>query len=170
MGYCCHVQDGAPSCYLELLNKLQKQICRIVGLPLVVFLEPLSHHQIVGSLSLFYRNCFGRCLSKVTQQVSLPYSRGKSTHYSDRLHDFSVTIPKMLQGCLCQQFLSSHRLWNSLPKKCFPLTFDLNSFENQQTLFNCRFFLNRFPVCFNFFVLLVLKTQCHKMSVQPCME
>ena len=30
MEYCCHVRGGAPSCYLELLHKLQKQICRTV--------------------------------------------------------------------------------------------------------------------------------------------
>ena len=27
MVYCCHVWAGVPSCYLELLDKLQKQIC-----------------------------------------------------------------------------------------------------------------------------------------------
>ena len=42
--YCCHVWAGAPSCYLELLNKLQKQICRTVGPSLAVALEPLAHH------------------------------------------------------------------------------------------------------------------------------
>ena len=31
MKYCCHVWVGAPSCYLELLDKLQKRICRTVG-------------------------------------------------------------------------------------------------------------------------------------------
>ena len=31
MEYCCHVWAGAPSCFLDLLDKLQKQICRIVG-------------------------------------------------------------------------------------------------------------------------------------------
>ena len=31
MEYCCHVWAGAHSCYLEMLDKLQKQICRIVG-------------------------------------------------------------------------------------------------------------------------------------------
>ena len=31
MEYCCHVWAGAPSCYLELLDKLQKWICRTVG-------------------------------------------------------------------------------------------------------------------------------------------
>ena len=32
MEYCCHAWAGAPSCYLDLLDKLQKWICRIVGL------------------------------------------------------------------------------------------------------------------------------------------
>ena len=31
MGYCCHVLAGAPSFYLDLLDKLQKRICRIIG-------------------------------------------------------------------------------------------------------------------------------------------
>ena len=41
MEYCCHVWDGAPSCYLELLNKLQKRICRTVGPSLAASFEPL---------------------------------------------------------------------------------------------------------------------------------
>ena len=32
MEYCCHYWAGTPSCYLELLDKLQKRICRTVGL------------------------------------------------------------------------------------------------------------------------------------------
>ena len=43
MEYCCHVWTGAPSCYLELLDKLQKLICRTVGLSLANSLEPLAH-------------------------------------------------------------------------------------------------------------------------------
>ena len=34
MEYCCHVWAGTPTCYLELLDKLQKRICRTVGLSL----------------------------------------------------------------------------------------------------------------------------------------
>ena len=41
MEYWCHVWAGAPSCYLELLDKLQKRICRTVGLSLAASLEPL---------------------------------------------------------------------------------------------------------------------------------
>ena len=43
-----------PHCYLDLLDKLQKQICRIVGPSLAASLEPLAHHRNVASLSLFY--------------------------------------------------------------------------------------------------------------------
>ena len=74
MEYCCHVWDGAPSCYLELLDKLQKQICRTVGPSLAASLEPLARHQNVASLSLFYRYYFGRCSSELAQLVALPYS------------------------------------------------------------------------------------------------
>ena len=54
MEYCCHVWTGAPSCYLELLDKLQKRICRTAGPALAACLEPLAHRRNVASLSLFY--------------------------------------------------------------------------------------------------------------------
>ena len=31
MEYCCHIWAGTASCYLELLDKLQKRICATVG-------------------------------------------------------------------------------------------------------------------------------------------
>ena len=43
MEYCCHIWAGAPSCYLELLDKLQKRICRTVSLSLATSLEPLAY-------------------------------------------------------------------------------------------------------------------------------
>ena len=43
MEYCCHVWVGAPSCYLGLLDKLPKRICRTAGPPLDDSLEPLAH-------------------------------------------------------------------------------------------------------------------------------
>ena len=74
MEYCCHVWAGGPSCYLELLDKLQKRICRIVGPSLAPCLEPLAHRRNIASLILFYRYCFGRCFSKLAQPVPLPFS------------------------------------------------------------------------------------------------
>ena len=93
MEYCCHVWAGAPSCYLELLDNLQKWIRKTTGPSHATSLERLAHRRNVASLSLFYRYYFGRCPSEMTQLVPLAFSRGGSTHYSDKLHDFSVTIP-----------------------------------------------------------------------------
>ena len=45
MEYCCHIWAGAPSCYLKLLDKLQKQICRTVAPSLAASQEPLAHRQ-----------------------------------------------------------------------------------------------------------------------------
>ena len=53
MEYCCHVWAGAPSCCLELLDKLQKRICRTVGPSLAASLEPLAHHRNVASVKSF---------------------------------------------------------------------------------------------------------------------
>ena len=69
-----NIWAGAPSCYLELLDKLRKRICRTVGLSLAASLEPLAHHRNVASLSLFYRYYFGRCSSELAELVSLPCS------------------------------------------------------------------------------------------------
>ena len=132
MEYCCHVWAGAPSCYLELLDKLQKWICRTVGPSLAASLEPLVHRRNVASLSLFYRYYFGRCSSELAELVPLPYSRGRSTRYSDRWHDFSVTIPRCYKDVYVNSFFPrTARLWNSLPIKCFPLTYDLRGFKSR---------------------------------------
>ena len=104
MEYCCHISAVAPSCYLEMLDKLQKRICRTVSPSLAAFLEPLIHRQNVVSLSLFYRYYFGRCLSELAQLVPLPFSWGSSIRYTDRLHDFSFTIPRCYKGVYVNSF------------------------------------------------------------------
>ena len=132
MEYWCHVWAGAPSCYLESLDELQKLICRTVGPSLAASLKPLTHRRNVASLSLFYRYYFGRCSSELAQLVPLPYSQGRSTLYSDRLHDFSVTIPRCYKDVYVNSFFPlTARPWNSLSIECFPLTYDLNGFKSR---------------------------------------
>ena len=92
MEYCYQVWAGALSCYLEMLDKLQKWMCRTVGPSLAASLEPLAHRGNVASIRLFYRCYFGRCSSELAQLAPLAFSGGRSTCYSDRLHDFSVMI------------------------------------------------------------------------------
>ena len=130
MEYCCLVWARAPSCCLELLDKVQKRTCTTVGPGLAASLEPLAHYRNVASLSPFYRYYFGRCSSELAQLVPLPYSQGRSTCYSDRLHDFSVTIPRYYKD-VNSFFPRTARLWNSLPIECFPLTYDLSGFKSR---------------------------------------
>ena len=132
MEYCCHVWAGAPSCFLELLDKLQKGICRTVGPSLAASLELLAHRRDVTSLSLFYKYYFGKCFSELAQLAPIPVSRGRSTRYSDRLHGFSVTIPRCYKDVYVNSFFPrTARLWNSLPLECFPLTYNLNGSKSR---------------------------------------
>ena len=121
MKYCCHVWAAAPSCYLEILYKLQKRICRTVGPSLATSPEPLALCRNAASLILFSGYYFGRCSSELAQLVPLPFSQGKSTRYSDRLLNFSVTIPRCYKDVYVNSFLPcTARLWNSLIVESFP--------------------------------------------------
>ena len=132
MECCCHIWAGVPSCYLELLDKLQKRICRTAGPSPAASLEPLAHRRNVASLTLFYRYYFGRCSSELAQLVPLLFSRGRSTRYSDRLHDFSVTFPRCYKDVYVNSFFPRMaKLWNSLPIECFALTNDLSGFKSR---------------------------------------
>ena len=94
---CCHFWTSAPSCYLELLDKLQIWLCRTVSPSLAASPEPLANCWNVASLSLFYRYYFGRCYSELAFW-------GRSSCYSDRLHDFSVTIPRCYKDICVNSF------------------------------------------------------------------
>ena len=118
--------------YLELLEKLLKGRYRTVGPSLATSLEPIAHRRNVASLSLFYRYYFGRCSSELAQLVPLPFSRGRSTRYSDRLHYFSVTIPRCYKDVYVNSFFPrTTRLWISMLIECFPLTYNLNGFKSR---------------------------------------
>ena len=99
---------------------------------LAASLEPLAHRQNVASLSFFCRYYFGRCWSELAQLVALPYSWGRSIHYSDKLHDFSATIPRCYKDVYVNSF--------------FPLTQSLIQ-QNQNSLesfFSNQLFYNNY--------------------------
>ena len=130
--YCCHFWAGAPSCYLKLLDKLQGRICRTVGPSRATTLESLAHPQNIDNLSLLHRYYFGRCSSELAELVPFPYFQWRSTRYSDRFHDFSVTIPRCYTVVYFNSlFPPTTRFWNSLPIECFPLTYNLSDFKSR---------------------------------------
>ena len=84
-----------------------------------------------ATLNLFYMCYFGRCSPELAQLVPFPYSRGRSTCYSDKLHDFSVTIPRCYKDVYVKSFFPrTARLWNSLLIEYFPLTGELSGFKS----------------------------------------
>ena len=125
-GILLSIWAGAPSFNLELLDKLQKQICSSAGPSLGASLEPLTQCWNVASLSLFYKYYLSPCSSKLAQLVPLPYFWGRSTRYSDRLHDFSVTISRCCKNVYVNSFFPcTARLWNSVPMYLRMFSFDL---------------------------------------------
>ena len=71
-----------------------------------------------------------------------------------------------------KKYFDTNAKWD-MRNKCFPLTYNLNGFKsriNRHLSFNCRFFLNIFPVGFNLCVLLFLVTPCLVVAAQLCME
>ena len=120
---------GAPSCYLELLDKLQKRMFRTVDPSLAASLEPLAHRRNVVSWSFFGRYCFGIGSSEPAQLVLLSYSWGGLLVI---LHGFSVFIPRCYNYVYVNSFFRcTARLCNSLPIECFPLSYDLNCFKSR---------------------------------------
>ena len=148
-----------PSCYLELLDKLQKLICRTVVLQLLLLLNPLTNCWNVARLILFYRYYSVRCSSEMPQMIPFHCSQVRFTPYSDRLPDFSDTIPSCYKDVYVNNsFPCIDRLRNSLLIQWFLLTYNLNGFMSRisRHLLAVKFFLKRFHVCFNMFALLFL--------------
>ena len=111
---CFLVWSGALTCYLEWSGKLQKRISRSLGPSFATSLESLIYRQNVASLSLFYRYCFRKCSSELAQLVPLNFFRGRSTRYSDKLHDFSVTFPRCCEDVYGNRFFPRISRWHIL--------------------------------------------------------
>ena len=111
MEYHCHIWAGALSCYLKLLDKLQKRICMTVDPSLAASLEPLAHCRNVASLSVFYRYFLVDILQNWLNWFHFPFLEGGLLV---TLIDCMIFLSPLLDVTrmsmsICQQFLSSHR-------------------------------------------------------------
>ena len=118
--------------------------CTILSPPFLIFqiptvsvegnqsLLPPSFKRGAGGGPSYGRYYFGRYSSELAELVPLPFSRRRSAHYSDRLYDFSVNIPRWYKDVYVNSFFPrTARLWNSLPIECFPLTYDLSGLKSR---------------------------------------
>ena len=81
------------------------RICNVGGPELSGSLESLAHYQVFASLSPIYRYYFGRCSSELSELAPLPSACGRSTRYSNRLHDFVVAAPIYSKEIYANSFL-----------------------------------------------------------------
>ena len=81
----------------------------------------------------FHSYYFDSCSSELAELVPLPYSQGRSTGYSGRLHDFSVAVAKCYEDVYVNGFFISGNaiLRNSLSIECFLLTYNLYGFKSR---------------------------------------
>ena len=108
-------------------------------------------------------------LLKEPAQLVPPFSRGRFTRYSDRLYDFSVTIPRCYKDVYVNSFfLRTARLWNSLPLECFPLAYDLSGFKSRinRHLLTVRLFKTDFLCA----VILLCFFSCNSMARSGCSD
>ena len=61
---------------------------------LVLHLLPLLNHWLIMEIKVTLKPKIASCSSEQAELVPLLYSQGRSSCYSDRLHDFSVTISR----------------------------------------------------------------------------
>ena len=120
----------------------------------------------LSQCSLFCRYYFGRCSSELAQLVHFLILEGGLLLI---LIDCMIFLPPFLDVTRVSMsivfFPRTARLWNFLPIEFFSLTYDLSGLK-----YRIRFFLNRFPVYFNLFVLLFLVTPCLVVAVEPCIK
>ena len=58
MECCCHFWTGTPSCYLDILDKLQKRVCQTVGPTLAASLSPQFTVEALLWHSVNWLKCF----------------------------------------------------------------------------------------------------------------
>ena len=102
------LQVATCNCYISYKNgptgPTKRTSKRTVGPSLAASLESLTHRRNIASLSLFYRYNFGRCSSELVLLAPILYFQGRFSRYSDRLHDFSVTITRCYKDVYVNSF------------------------------------------------------------------
>ena len=130
---CSHLWGGAPKSTLCLLDKVQSKAIRLINNPnLTKSLQPLSHHRLVGDLSIYYRYFNGHCSQEIRDIIPVPLRRVRTTRSSTHSHPFQVSLPNPRTLSHKSSFIPrTCSLWNVLPSSCFPESYNLPSFKSK---------------------------------------
>ena len=129
--YASHVWGG--STHTQLLNRVESKAFRLVDFPpLTDCLQPLASRRDVASLAIFYRFFHANCSSELANCMPPLLMRPRCTRLSTYSHPYSVQIPyARVNQYLHSFFVSTGKLWNSLPASVFPPSYDLNFFKRE---------------------------------------
>ena len=129
--YACHVWGG--STHTQLLRRVESKAFRLINSPpLTDSLQPLNLRRDVASLAIFYRFFNANCSSELADCMPPPLMRPRCTRLSTSSHPYSVQIPYARVNQYLQSFfISTGKLWNSLPLSVFPPVYDLNYFKRE---------------------------------------
>ena len=94
-------------------------------------LQSLSHHRLVGDLSIYYRYFNGHCSQEIRDIIPVPLRRVRTTRSSTHSHPFQVSLPNPRTLSHKSSFIPiTCNLWNVLPSSCLPESYNLPSFKS----------------------------------------
>ena len=155
---------------LEMLDRLQKKYVGLLVLHLLSFLEHLAHCQNIASLYLLVITLLDVHLNWLNWFHFSILERDLFVILIDCTNFLSPFLDVMSISMSPDSFLHSQTLEFSANRMFFWAMIYMALSPELKAPFICRFFLNRFLVCFNLFVLLFVVTPSLVVAVQLCME
>ena len=123
MEHRCLVWAAAPKRYLDLPDKLQKQVLS-GSWSCTCWLTSLAHRWCGQVKSVLYL-LFGKYLAELTELFPLLFCHFRSAKFADKQDDFAVSIPRYCKEVFTNNFLPMTRLMEF--PTCRLLAFDLQS-------------------------------------------
>ena len=133
MEYCCHVWAGAPSCYLELLDKLKNEYAGLLVLQLLLLLNSWLIVEMWQAKVFSIGITLVDVLQNWLNWSHVLFLEGDLLIIMiDRMIFLSPFLDVTTMSVYVKSFFSrTARLCNSLPIECFPLTYDPRGFKSR---------------------------------------
>ena len=133
MEYCCHIWAGAPSCYLELLDKLKNEYAGLLVLQLLLLLNSWLIVEMWQAKVFSIGITLVDVLQNWLNWSHVLFLEGDLLIIMiDRMIFLSPFLDVTTMSVYVKSFFSrTARLCNSLPIECFPLTYDPSGFKSR---------------------------------------